>query len=428
MGMQVRRVAMTAGGGLPTVAYRSLAAFLERRTMQIRWLGFLAKRLSRQLRHTSRMDKIILGTSDLQVTPICLGTMVFGQQVGEETSHKILSHAVDRGVDFIDTAEMYSVPTRAETYGATEKIIGSWFAKNPGMRQKVVLATKIAGPSRGMSWVRGGARDVRAADFTTAVDASLKRLQTDCIDLYQLHWPNRNVPAFGGIYFDPSKDKEFSSAHEQLEAMAGLIKAGKIRHIGLSNETPYGLGEFIKAAEMHNLPKVVSVQNPYCLVNRTAENGLDESMYRYNVGLLAYSPLAFGALSGKYDQVSPDTAAGLAHGGGAQPATTEEAIALADAGKGRLALFETMRAQRWGRADALAAARRYNALARRHGLTPVQMALSFCYHKWQVASTIIGVTSLAQLDQDIDAWDTRLSPELLAEIDQIRWEIRDPAQ
>lgn len=374
------------------------------------------------------MDQIILGTSDLKVTPICLGTMVFGQQVSEETAHKILDRSLERGVNFIDTAEMYSVPTKAVTYGATEKIIGNWFAKHPGARRKVVLASKIAGPSRGMAWVRNGAGNVRAADFVTACDDSLKRLKTDCIDLYQIHWPNRNVPSFGGIYFDPSKDAEYSSVHEQLEAMAGLIKSGKIRHIGLSNETPYGLGEFIKAAEQHNLPRVVSVQNAYCLINRTVENGLDESMYHYDVSLLAYSPLGFGLLTGKYDDVSPATAAGLADGSGKQPANTREAIALADAAKGRLALFETMRHQRWGRADALAAARRYNALARKHGLTPTRMALAFCYGRWQVASTIIGVTSLAQLDDDLDAWGTTLSPELLAEIDQVRWEMRDPAQ
>jgi aryl-alcohol dehydrogenase-like predicted oxidoreductase len=377
------------------------------------------------------MDQKILGTSDLKVTPICLGTMVFGQQVGQDTAHKILDRALERGINFIDTAEMYSVPTRAETYGSTETIIGHWFAKNPAARRQLVLASKIAGPSRGMAWVRNGAGNVRAADFVSACDASLARLQTDCIDLYQLHWPNRNAPSFGAIYFDPAKEAEYASVHEQLEAVAGLIKAGKIRHFGLSNETPYGLGEFIKAADSHGLPRVVSVQNPYCLTNRSVENGLDESLFHYNVGLLAYSPLAFGALTGKYDKVSPATAAGMAGGAGTavdSPASTEEAIALADAAKGRLALFETMRNQRWGRPDGLAAARRYNALAVANGLTPTQMALAFCYGKWQVASTIIGATSLAQLDENIDALGTSLSPELLAEIDQIRWQLRDPAQ
>jgi aryl-alcohol dehydrogenase-like predicted oxidoreductase len=323
---------------------------------------------------------------------------------------------------------MYSVPTKAETYGATETIIGRWFAKHRGLRNKVTLASKVAGPARGMNWVRGGGHTVRAADFVAACDASLARLQTDTIDLYQLHWPNRNAPAFGNIYFDPAKEAEFTSVHEMLEAVALLIKAGKIRHFGLSNETPYGIGEFIKASEMHGLPRIVSTQNPYCLTNRSVENGLDESLFHYKVGLLAYSPLAFGALTGKYDVVSPTTASGMATGGGPQGSTTEEAIALADAAKGRLAQFESMRKQRWGREDALESARAYNALARRHGLTPTQMALAFCYGKWQVTSTIIGATSLAQLDENIDAWGTTLSPELLCEIDQLRWKHRDPAQ
>lgn len=374
------------------------------------------------------MEHITLGSSDLRVTPICLGTMVFGQQVSEDNAHRILDRALDRGINFIDTAEMYAVPSRAETYGATEAIIGRWFASRPGVRAKVVLASKIAGPSRNMPWVRNNARNVRAADFVQACDDSLRRLQTDHIDLYQLHWPNRNAPAFGALFFDPSRDAEYSSVHEQLDAVAGLIKAGKIRHFGLSNETPFGLAEFVKASEMHNLPRVVSVQNPYGLLNRSVENGLDECLHRYGVSLLGYSPLAFGTLTGKYDRISPETAAGLLGAGGPQPASTEEAVALADAGKGRLALFQSMRDQRWGRADALTAARRYNAIARRHGLTPVQMALGFCFSKWQVASTIIGVTSLAQLDEDLDAWSVRLPPELLAELDQVRWEMRDFAQ
>jgi aryl-alcohol dehydrogenase-like predicted oxidoreductase len=353
------------------------------------------------------MDHTTLGASDLKVSRICLGTMTFGEQVAEAQAHELLSHAVDRGINFIDTAEMYSVPARAETYGATEAIIGNWFARNPGRREQVVLASKVAGPARGLNWVRGGASNVTATDIVAACDASLRRLQTDRIDLYQIHWPVRNAPSFGALYFDPSKDAEYTSVQEQLEALATLVKAGKVRHIGLSNETPYGLLEFVRVAEQHGLPRVVSVQNAYCLINRVVDNGLDEALYRSHVSLLAYSPLGFGLLTGKYDDVGLDTP-------GQQP--------------GRMALFEQFRKQRWGRAESLAAARRYNDLAREHGLTPARMALAFCYTRWSVASTIIGVTSRAQLDENIEAWGTKLSPELLAGIDAIRWQHRDPAQ
>ena len=294
------------------------------------------------------MNLVQLGQSDLQVTPVCLGTMTFGEQVDEADSHAILSRSLERGVNFIDTAEMYAVPPRAETFQATEKIVGNWLANNPGARDKLVLATKVAGPSRGMPWIRGGSPDLSGADIIAACEGSLKRLKTDVIDLYQLHWPTRNVPMFGGLYYDPAKDNpENTSIHAQLEALQILVKAGKVRAIGLSNETPYGVHEFVRLAEQHGLP--------------------------------------------------------------------------------RIAKYESMRKQRWGRAEALEAARRYNALALAYGLTPTQMALAFCYTKWQVKSTIIGVTSLAQLDEDLDAWGTTLPPELLNQIDAVRWELRDPA-
>ena len=352
------------------------------------------------------MKTIPLGHSDLHVTPICLGTMTFGEQVAEADAHAILSRSLERGVNFIDTAEMYAVPARADTCGATETIIGNWFAKNPGARQKLVLATKVAGPSRGMPWIRQGT-GMTAADIVASCEGSLRRLQTDVIDLYQIHWPERHVPAFGTKYYDPAKETTQTPIHEQLQALAGLVKAGKVRHIGLSNETPYGVHEFVRLAEQHGLPRVTTVQNPYCLINRSYENALDESCHRLGVSLLAYSPLGFGLLTGKYDASGIDGP---------------------DAPQGaRIASYASVRQQRWGRPEALAAARRYNALARAHGLTPAQLALAFCYTKWQVASTIIGVTSLAQLDDDLDAWGTTLSPELLAQIDAIRWELGDPA-
>ena len=349
-----------------------------------------------------------LGSSDLKVTPICLGTMIFGAQVDEATSFAIMDRALEQGINFFDTAEMYAVPPRPETYNHTEIIIGNWFAKRPEVRKKLVLATKVAGPARGMNWIRAGAPDLTEQMMIDACDASLKRMKTDVIDLYQIHWPSRHVPAFGILSYDPSKELEVTPILGQLQALGKLVKAGKIRAIGLSNETPYGVHEFVRLAEQHGLPKIATVQNPYCLLNRTLENGLDETMHRLNVSQIPYSPLAFGLLTGKFDK------SGLSGDG-----------APADA---RLTMFETMRKQRWGRPDALIAARRYNALAIANGMTPTQMALAFCYTKWQIASTIIGVRTLAQLDECIDAYGTTLSPEVLAEIDKIRWEIRDPAQ
>ena len=349
---------------------------------------------------------VALGRSDLRVPKICLGTMTFGEQVDEPTSHAILDRALARGINFIDTAEMYAVPVRRETSGASERIIGNWFAARPGVRNRVVLATKVAGPARNADWIRGGSSNLTPSEMRQACDDSLKRLRTEVIDLYQIHWPNRNVPMFGPLYFDPKLDREFTSIHDQLDALAGLVKAGKVRHIGLSNETPWGVAEFLKLADQHGLPRVATVQNAYTLVNRLVDNGLDELMHREGVSLLAYSPLGFGTLTGKYDASGIDTA---------KP-------------QGRLALFEAMRKQRWGRPEVLAAARRYNALAVANGLTPTQMALAFCYDNWRVASTIIGVTTVAQLDECLDAWGTTLSPELLAQIDTIRWQIRDPAQ
>ena len=257
-----------------------------------------------------------------------------------------------------------------------------------------------------MPWVREG-KGMTLADIVASCESSLRRLQTDVIDLYQIHWPERHVPAFGTVYYDPAKETSATPIHEQLEALAGLVKAGKVRTIGLSNETPYGVHEFVRLAEQHGLPRVATVQNPYCLINRTWENAMDETCHRLNVSLLAYSPLGFGLLTGKYD---------------------DSGISGPNAPQGaRIASYESVRKQRWGRPEALAASRRYNQLAREHGLTPTQLALAFCYTNWRVASTIIGVTSLAQLDEDLAAWGTTLSPDLLAAIDQIRWQVGDPA-
>jgi aryl-alcohol dehydrogenase-like predicted oxidoreductase len=244
-------------------------------------------------------------------------------------------------------------------------------------------------------------------DIEASCNASLKRLKTDVIDLYQIHWPERHVPAFGALYYNPAQERSATPIHEQLQALAGLVKAGKVRAIGLSNETPYGVHEFVRLAEEHGLPRIATVQNVYSLVSRGLDNGLDETMHRLDVSLIPYSPLAFGLLTGKYDESGID-------GPGAPQGA-------------RIAKYESVRKQRWGRPDAVAAARRYNALARENGMTPTQMALAWCYTNWRCASTIIGVTTVAQLDEDIAAWGTQLSPQLLEAIDKIRWEIRDPA-
>jgi aryl-alcohol dehydrogenase-like predicted oxidoreductase len=351
------------------------------------------------------MELVRLGRSELHVTPICLGTMTFGEQVAQPLAHQLMDRALERGVTFFDTAEMYAVPPRPETFGATESIMGAWWADRPSLREKVVLASKVAGPSRGMPWIRGGSEDLTEADILKACDDSLQRLRTDVIDLYQIHWPVRHVPAFGSVYFDPQQLKPCSSIEVQLQAMAKLVRAGKVRAIGLSNETPYGVGEFVRLADQAGLPRVASVQNPYALVSRAVDNGLDEALFHHEVSLLAYSPLAFGLLTGKYD-----------------------ALGLDDPAKpGRLAIFERMKSQRWARPEALTAARAYNQLARDHGLTPTQLALAFCYRRWNVASTIIGVTSLAQLDDNLDAWSVQMTPELWAAVDALRWQHRDPA-
>ncbi len=353
------------------------------------------------------MQHVNLGRSDLRVSPICLGTMTFGEvQVDAATSHRLLDHALHRGLNFIDTAEMYPVPPSQARYGITESIIGEWLRKRPDLRSRIVLATKAAGPVRGYQWLRNGSADVTADDIVASCEASLKRLHTEVIDLYQLHWPTRAVPMFGGLYYTPKDEADLTPIEEQLRGLQRLVEAGKVRHVGVSNETPWGVAEFVRLADATGLPRIASVQNAYSLINRSVDNGLDEVLHRQQVSLLAYSPLGFGLLSGKYDTA-----------GFEDPAN-----------RGRMTVFDSMRKQRHGRPEALAAARRYNTLAREQGMSPAQLALAYCYRNWRVASTIIGITTIEQLDEDIDAWEVELEPELLAEIDRIRWEHRDPAQ
>ncbi|MBT8542181.1 aldo/keto reductase [Polynucleobacter paneuropaeus] len=335
--------------------------------------------------------------------------MTFGEQVNMAEAFSILDLAYESGINFLDTAEMYPVPVREKTYGLAEMIIGSWFKANPNKRKTMKVATKIVGPSRGISWIRNHEFRLSNKDFELACNESLKRLQTDAIDLYQIHWPNRHVPAFGEIYFDPQKDdQDLTTMHEQLQALSKLIKDGKVKAIGLSNETPFGVHEFINLSKQYNLPRIVSVQNPYCLINRSIENALDETLHRLKVSLLAYSPLAFGLLTGKYDQSG--------------------VIGKGAPSEARLTKYESIRKQRWGRQSAFEVAALYNQLALNNGLKPVQLALAFCLKKWQVTSTILGVTSAEQLKDNLTALDLELDPDILKEIDLIRNLNRDPVQ
>jgi aryl-alcohol dehydrogenase-like predicted oxidoreductase len=256
--------------------------------------------------------------------------------------------------------------------------------------------------------MRNGRGNVTVQDIETSVHSSLQRLNTDVIDLYQIHWPLRSVPQFGKLYFEPNTDHpEVLSIQQQLETLARFVKEGKIRYIGLSNETPYGIHEFVRIAEQYNLPRIVSTQNVYCLVNRSVENDLDESLHRIGVSFLAYSPLAFGLLTGKYD------ATGI--------------TGLGAPSEARCTLYKGIQHSRWGRDIVVRVAKIYNSLARKYGMTPTEMALAFCYTKWQVASTIIGVTSEQQLDQNLDIYGTVLDQEILQKIDYVRHQYRDLA-
>ncbi|ARU30925.1 NADP(H)-dependent aldo-keto reductase [Sulfuriferula sp. AH1] len=344
------------------------------------------------------MDYHQLGTSELKVSAICLGTMTYGQQNTEAEAHSQLDYAVGQGINFIDTAEMYPVPPRAETYTRTETIVGNWLRKQP--RDKIILATKVAGPRRAIEWIRGGPKSLDRSNIRAAIEGSLTRLQTDYIDLYQLHWPERNTPIFGQYQFDPALEKERVSILEQLEALGELVKEGKIRHIGVSNEQAWGIMEFVRLAKEYDLPRIASIQNCYSLINRGYEFGLTEISYREQVGLLAYSPLAFGHLSGKY---------------------------LADSkAPGRVTEFQGF-AQRYEKPNVQPAVAAYAELARKHGMTPAQLALSFVYRRWFVSSTIIGATSMAQLEENLSAWDKPLSADIIAEIEAIHLRYMNPA-
>jgi aryl-alcohol dehydrogenase-like predicted oxidoreductase len=348
------------------------------------------------------MQKNRLGETDLHVTRVCLGTMTFGEQNTEADAHSQLDYALERGINFVDTAEMYPVPGRAETQGATERFIGSWLKKS-GKRGDIILASKIAGPNSSMGWIRGAKHNLDAANIRQAVEDSLRRLQTDYLDLYQIHWPSRNLPIFGANTFVPQKERQSVPIEETLAALDELVKAGKIRHIGVSNESAWGVCEYVKQAEMKGLPRIATIQNLYNLSARAFETSLmDEACYREKVSLLAYSPLAFGQLTAKYID-NPK-----AHG--------------------RLTIFPPTWSPRYLRPPVIEATKEYAALARANGMTPAQMALAWCYSRWFVASTIIGATSLEQLKENIDAEQITLSDAVMAGIDAIHARYTNPGQ
>ncbi|WP_286975829.1 NADP(H)-dependent aldo-keto reductase [Pseudomonas sp.] len=339
-----------------------------------------------------------LGKTDITVSALCLGTMTWGEQNSQSEGIAQIDRAKEYGVNFIDTAEMYPVPPRAETYTKTEQIIGEYF-KQRGDRADWVLASKIAGPGNGIDYIRDGQLRHNRQHIREAVDASLKRLQTDWIDLYQLHWPERPTNFFGQLDYK-HQERQFTAFEETLDALAEQVKAGKIRHVGLSNETPWGTMEFLKLAESRNLPRCVSIQNPYSLLNRTFEIGLAEVAIREQCGLLAYSPLAFGMLSGKYEN-------------GARPADA------------RLTLFS--RFARYSNPQAVAACSRYIALAKEHGLDPAQMALAFVTARPFVTSNIIGATTMEQLESNLASSELTLSSEVMEGIQAIHTAQPNPA-
>jgi aryl-alcohol dehydrogenase-like predicted oxidoreductase len=341
-----------------------------------------------------------LGDSDLQVSALCLGTMTWGEQNDQSQAFEQLDYALAQGINFIDTAEMYPVPARAETQGRTESIIGNWLQQR-GNRNKVILATKIAGP--GGDWLthfRGGNNCLDKTNIEAAVDESLRRLQTDYIDYYQLHWPDRETNFFGKPDYPWPMEDHSIPLQETLEALNNLVTQGKIRHIGISNETPWGVMQCLHLSECHDLPRVQGIQNPYNLLNRSYEVGLAEITHREKVGLLAYSPLGFGVLSGKYlNRQLPDGS--------------------------RLQRFPEY--NRYSNPQAQAATAEYVALAKSHGLNPAQMALAFVTRQPFVTSNIIGATTMEQLRSNISSTKLLLSRELLDSIEAIHTRYTNPS-
>jgi|TARA_Y100000817_G_scaffold144460_1_gene113156 aryl-alcohol dehydrogenase-like predicted oxidoreductase len=343
------------------------------------------------------LKKNNLGKTEILVSEICLGTMTWGQQNNEKEAHDQLSYASERGINFIDTAEMYAVPPKKETYGLTEKYIGTWL-KNQD-RSKIILATKIAGrtsnvPSGppGLDWIRQGPR-LNEKHIFQAIENSLKRLNTEYIDLYQIHWPERTVNSFGQLGYIHNPREDDIKIEVTLEALAKAVDKGLIKYVGLSNETPWGVMKFISVAKEFNLPRVVSIQNPYSLLNRSFEAGLSEIAINEEVGLLPYSPLAGGVLSGKYlNGKKPENA--------------------------RMTLFERMRG-RYSNQHAENAVLEYQKIAVKYNLNLTQMAINFVTKQNFVTSNIIGATSITQLEENINSLDCKLNEEIMAEIEKV---------
>ena len=338
-----------------------------------------------------------IGSSDLRVSALALGTMTFGEQNNEADAHAQLDLALSQGVNLIDTAEMYPVPPRSETVHRTESYIGTWLKQQP--RDKLIVASKIAGPSRGFGWIRNGPH-INREHITAAIEGSLRRLQTDYLDLYQIHWPDRYVPMFGSTSYDVTQEHNSTPIAEQLQVLAELVRAGKIRHIGLSNETPWGISEFIRCSEQLGLPKVVSIQNAYHLLNRTFESGLAETCHHANVGLLAYSPLAFGWLSGKY-------------------LTDHNA-------HGRINLFPGF-GQRYNKPNVASATKEYAGIAQEAGLSPATMALAYARTRWFTCSVILGATTLEQLRENLHSAEVTLKTGVLEKIEVVHRKYPNPA-
>ncbi|PXY44561.1 NADP(H)-dependent aldo-keto reductase [Flavobacterium hydrophilum] len=344
------------------------------------------------------MKYTTLPNTDIKVSKICLGTMTFGEQNSEAEGHQQMDYAFENGINFFDTAEMYSVPGREETYGSTEKIIGTWFKKT-GNRDKVILASKIAGPNPNFGYMRENL-DFSPASIRYALENSLKRLQTDYIDLYQLHWPERKTNCFGQRGFKVQDEAWDDNFREVLETFDSLIKEGKIKHIGVSNENAWGMMRFLEESKYQNLPRIKTIQNPYNLLNRLFEVGSAEVSIHENVGLLAYSPLAFGVLSGKFLTGEPHPNA-------------------------RINLFPQYK--RYNSEESTHATRLYQEIAHKHGLTLTELALGFVLHQPFLTSAIIGATTLDQLKENIATVDITLSKEILSEIEEVQTIIPDPA-